>query len=98
MPAGEAEMANEQRIVHFLGSVQGVGFRYTACRVAGGYEVTGFVRNLPDGRVECVVEGEAAEIDAFLAELNERMKHYVRSHTQQAAPPSGRYESFGVSF
>jgi len=91
-------MAIEQRIIHFLGSVQGVGFRYTACRVAGGYDVTGFVRNLPDGRVECLVEGEAAEIDAFLADLADRMKHYIRSHTQQTAPYSGRYQSFGVSF
>ena len=60
-------MALEQRIVNFFGTVQGVGFRYTTCRTARRYEVTGTVRNLPDGRVECVVEGEATEISDGLA-------------------------------
>jgi acylphosphatase len=91
-------MANEQRIVHFSGSVQGVGFRYTTCRVAGGYDVTGFVRNLRDGRVECIVEGDAAEIDAFLADLGERMSYYVRKHSQQEAPYTGQFPSFGVRY
>ena len=59
-------MAMIQRIVCFSGYVQGVGFRYTTCRIAGAFDVTGTVRNMPDGSVECVVEGETAEIDAFL--------------------------------
>ena len=62
-------MAKQQRLVHFFGTVQGVGFRYTACRVAAGYEVGGYVRNLADGSVECLAEGDPAEIDGFLAEL-----------------------------
>ena len=41
----------------FKGQVQGVGFRYTTHRVAGRYDVTGFVRNLPDGTVEMLVQG-----------------------------------------
>ena len=91
-------MDPEQRIVHFSGDVQGVGFRYTACHVASGYDVAGYVRNLPDGRVECVVEGPAKEIDAFLSELSRRMGRYVRGQTSQAAPFSGRFETFGVRF
>lgn len=54
------------RRVHFEGRVQGVGFRFTTRQVARGYEVTGWVRNLPDGRVEMEAAGEPAEIDAFL--------------------------------
>jgi len=91
-------MAQEQRIVHFSGRVQGVGFRYTAVAAARGFEVAGVVRNLPDGRVECVVEGQSGEIDAFLADLGERMNGYIRGRTEQKVPFSGRYPGFTVAF
>jgi acylphosphatase len=51
--------------VFYSGQVQGVGFRYTAKTVAAGFEVTGTVRNLPDGRVELIAEGQRAELEAF---------------------------------
>ena len=89
-------MAEEQRIVYFSGNVQGVGFRYAACRTAVQYNVTGYARNLPDGRVECLVEGPDTEIDNFLADLSRRMRGYIRSQEQQTAQYSGRYETFGV--
>ena len=57
--------------VLFSGRVQGVGFRYTAKTVATGFELTGTVRNLPDGRVELVAEGLRSELDAFRAELHD---------------------------
>jgi acylphosphatase len=91
-------VAGEQRRVIFDGDVQGVGFRYTACRLAEGYDVSGYVRNLSDGRVECLVEGATDEIDRFLAELSQRMAHYVRRTTQQSAPATGGYQSFTVRF
>lgn len=87
-----------QRTVYFGGHVQGVGFRYTTCRIAGGFDVTGTVRNLPDGRVECVVEGQAAEVDAFLDAVGERMGGFIYEQTQSDAPHSGRYASFGVRY
>jgi acylphosphatase len=49
----------------YSGLVQGVGFRYTAKTVAAGFEVTGAVRNLPDGRVKLIAEGDRAELEAF---------------------------------
>ncbi len=51
--------------VFYSGRVQGVGFRYTVKRVAAGYELTGTVRNLADGRVELVAEGGRDELEAF---------------------------------
>ena len=51
--------------VFYSGRVQGVGFRYTARTVASGFDIAGYIRNLPDGRVELLVEGHDAELQAF---------------------------------
>jgi acylphosphatase len=51
--------------IFYSGHVQGVGFRYSTKTVAVGFEVTGTVRNLPDGRVELIAEGERMELEAF---------------------------------
>jgi len=51
--------------IWYTGHVQGVGFRYSVRSVAQGYEVSGLVRNLLDGRVELVAEGARDELDAF---------------------------------
>ena len=52
--------------VFYEGRVQGVGFRYSARQVAAGFDVAGYVRNLPDGRVELVASGDPDEVDGFL--------------------------------
>ena len=57
--------------VFYEGRVQGVGFRYTARQIAKGWDVTGWVRNLPDGRVELLVGGDSAEVEGFLAAMRE---------------------------
>lgn len=91
-------MGMTQRVVCFSGRVQGVGFRYTAYHVAAGFDVTGYVRNRSDGRVECVVEGEAAEVGAFLDALADRMAGFIHGRTQTEAPHSGQYASFSVRY
>jgi len=91
-------MANEQRTVRFSGNVQGVGFRYTTVRTAGGYDITGYVRNLPDGSVEVVAEGEGKEIDAFLADLAGKMGGYIRDKSEQTAEAGGSFKSFDVRY
>ncbi len=53
--------------VTFWGRVQGVNFRWTTCRVAARFNVTGWVRNERDGSVRCVAEGEPGEVEAFVA-------------------------------
>lgn len=51
--------------VFYGGRVQGVGFRYTVKNLAHGFDVVGNVRNLSDGRVELIAEGEKDELEAF---------------------------------
>ena len=63
--------ARRRMTVYFSGRVQGVGFRYTTKTVATGFELTGIVRNLPDGRVELIAEGLRTELDAFRAALHD---------------------------
>lgn len=57
--------------VMYSGNVQGVGFRYTAKNVAQGFEVTGEVRNLADGRVELVAEGHRTELQEFMQAIRD---------------------------
>lgn len=89
-------MAKEQRLVHFSGFVQGVGFRYSAYRAAAGFEVTGYVRNLDDGRVECLFEGEADEIDACIAEIAHRMRGHIQKQEQERLPFTGQHDRFEI--
>jgi len=82
----------------FHGTVQGVGFRYTTTRLAGEYDVAGIVRNLPDGTVQLVAEGEEAEIRAFLNALRQRLGRHVRRVDESWSDASGRYSGFHVAF
>jgi acylphosphatase len=75
--------------VRYSGRVQGVGFRYTAQQLAAGLPVAGYVRNLANGDVELVVEGEIEDIDAFLASVAHTMSDYIKKTNVQNIPPSG---------
>lgn len=61
--------------VFYQGHVQGVGFRFTVRHIAKGFEVTGWVRNLPDGRVELHVTGQEDEVRAFLDQVAKSELH-----------------------
>jgi acylphosphatase len=86
----------QQREVHYAGRVQGVGFRYTALRVAGGFDVTGFVRNLSDGRVQIVAEGADDEVRAFLKAIQAEMGYYIDDVHETVRVASGRFHSFDI--
>jgi acylphosphatase len=76
--------------VYYSGRVQGVGFRYTAQHLAAGHAVAGHVRNLPDGRVELLAEGEADEVERFLAAVAGRMAPNIDRTVIHDESPTGR--------
>src|SRR4051812_23616261 len=85
-----------RRTSHFVGDVQGVGFRYTAQSLARNYKVTGYVRNLPDGRVELVAEGEQQEIEGLLQAITENMQSHIKNRIDNDAPATGEFARFEV--
>ncbi|MDD3180776.1 MAG: acylphosphatase [Opitutaceae bacterium] len=88
------EVSHER--VHFSGRVQGVGFRYTALRVAQEFEVTGYAQNLPDGRVLLEVEGTAPTVEAFIGAIQERMQGYIRKIERQTTKRRPEFRDFTI--
>src|SRR5262249_51404700 len=75
--------------VIYSGQVQGVGFRYTTRQLAEGFGVCGYVRNLRNGDVEVVAEGEQGEVDGLLAAMRQRMAAYIEDEAVQEQPVQG---------
>ena len=83
--------------VLYSGHVQGVGFRYTVRQTALGFEVTGTVRNLPDGRVEVVAEGERAELEAFGEAIRDAgLAAHIRGESVAWGPAMGHSRGFDI--
>lgn len=91
-------MADRKRVtVHYSGHVQGVGFRYAAREVAGGFDVCGTVRNLPDGRVELVAEGCRDELEAFRQAIREAgVGPMIRGESVEWSEPRGDLRGFQI--
>ena len=85
-----------RRIIHFDGRVQGIGFRYTTQNIAMRYAVHGYVRNLEDGRVELVLEGDDREMDGVLTCLRQKMNTYIRHVDSETYPATGEFETFAI--
>ena len=77
--------------VHFEGHVQGVGFRFTTVRIARRFEVAGYVRNLPDGRVQLVAEGEKDQLDGLIAAIQDAMRGHIRKAHVTTDPATGEF-------
>ncbi len=63
--------------VIFSGTVQGVGFRFTARNIAAKYKINGWVMNIPDGKVKLLAEGEEKDLNNFISELKNEFKRYI---------------------
>lgn len=90
---------NRQRLrILYSGHVQGVGFRYTVQRVASGFEVVGQVRNLLDGRVELIVEGDRAELEEFRQAIRDSgLEPHIRHEEVHREPAQGGLSGFVIA-
>ena len=84
---------------HYLvsGEVQGVGFRFFAQRVAARQLVTGYVRNLADGRVETLAEGTPEGVEGFKHDISAGPQHARVEHVEEVSvEPTGSYPQFRI--
>lgn len=88
----------QRETILFQGRVQGVGFRATTEQLAAGFAVTGYVRNLPDGRVELVIEGTVEERRGLVREIQARLGQYIRTKTQTTDPATGEWDDFSIRY
>ena len=88
----------QRRTVYYSGHVQGVGFRFTARRIAGRFHVTGYVQNLDDGRVLLVAEGPADELDQFLAATARELGRHIHNVEHAAGPARGEFDAFDIRY
>ncbi len=83
--------------VFYEGHVQGVGFRWSVRNIAKGFDVTGSVRNLRDGRVELLAAGDEEEVRAFLdAILQSELRAHIKKHNESPLPNPPAFRGFEI--
>ena len=83
--------------VFYEGNAQGVDFRYTIRQIAKGFDITGSVRNLRDGRVELLAAGEEDEVRAFLeAIMQSELRAHIRKQTEAPLPNPPAFRGFEI--
>ncbi|MDD5195913.1 MAG: acylphosphatase [Candidatus Omnitrophica bacterium] len=82
----------------FSGNVQGVGFRYTAQNLADKYTLSGWVMNLPNGKVEVELEGGVESFKEFCAEIQEIFRRYIDDIQIDESDYIGDYKDFRIRF
>ncbi len=91
-------MERQRLQIYYSGRVQGVGFRYTVRSVANGYEVTGTIRNLPDGRVELIAEGERVELKAFQDAIDSSgLRGFIRDEEASWSTAANNLKGFRIT-
>jgi acylphosphatase len=84
------------KFIVYSGDVQGIGFRYTAHRIASRYGLTGYVRNTPDGKVELLLQGHPKDIENCMADLKEIFTRYITDIDIEDIPFDPEYDSFMI--
>ena len=82
----------------YEGGVQGVGFRFTCQRIAEEFDITGWIRNMPEGNVELAAEGEETDLHKFLAGIKENMARYISRDKIEWRAFQGEFKGFNIRF
>jgi len=82
----------------FAGRVQGVGFRYTAQRIAILHQLTGFVRNVSNGTVEMLVQGPIEDVDGCIRDIKDSFSGYLREVKIEKITHNPKYTDFKIAF
>jgi acylphosphatase len=91
-------MSQIAKHIIFTGQVQGVGFRFTAFNTANRHQLTGFVRNLPDGTVEMLIQGSSQAIDDCIRDIKEYFSGYIKETKIKEIPSNSQYKDFEIAF
>lgn len=92
-------MGQKRIHVFYSGRVQGVGFRYTAQDIAMGMDLTGWAKNLLDGRVEVVIEGDEKKLKEFLDKISKgHLGSYIRDADVSWEKSENEFDSFNIEF
>ncbi len=82
----------------YSGHVQGIGFRYAVKILTASFEVTGTVRNLPDGRVEVVAESAKEELEAFLKAIRDSdVGRFIRQEQTRWSEATNDFRGFEIT-
>lgn len=90
-------MKKQVRVV-YKGTVQGVGFRFTAEHIANELGVTGWVKNLVSGDVEIVGEQDEEVLKDFISKVNKYFSRYIKDVNIEWGKYTGKFTAFGISF
>ena len=91
-------MSSVQVHIFYAGTVQGVGFRYTVLNCARALGLKGWVKNLPDGRVELCVEGPEDKIKTLRENSNDHFNGYIKNKEENFDPPAGTFKDFQITY
>lgn len=84
--------------IYFSGNVQGIGFRYTAKKIAENLGITGWVQNLPDGHVELIAQGDDKTFEIFIAKLAKQFSSYIQNTNIHHQKSDENFDSFSIRF
>ncbi len=84
--------------LYYIGRVQGVGFRFTSEDIARDLGITGWVKNLRDGRVEVIAEAEEDKLKDFLTRINKYFSRYIQDTDIEWLAATGEFKDFEIRF